>query len=117
MPINNIPRLADAFNRFSRLFGSRMGLEIRLAQPVQCDVRVDLRGGYAGMTQQLLNQAQIRSVVQQVCRKGVTQHVRMNTSGNARFTGTLIQQILDPTCREWLPFMVDENPVMCLTVL
>ena len=55
-----------------------MGFEVSPFQALRADVRVDLGTPNADMAQQLLHNAQIHPVVQQVGGKTVSKHVRMN---------------------------------------
>ena len=53
-----------------------MGCLYQLAQSVAEDVRVNLGRGDVGMTQHLLDAAQIGAVVEQMAGEGMAQHVR-----------------------------------------
>ena len=67
------PRLGPA-----RLAGvSRPGMEFLVgpAQPVHTDMGIDLRGGYIGVAEHLLDRAQVGSVVEEVGGERVAQHV------------------------------------------
>lgn len=57
-----------------------MGLH-RVPQPLVQDVRVYLRGGDVGVTEHLLNAAQIGPVREQVGGEGVSQHVWRHALG------------------------------------
>ncbi len=57
---------------------------VNLAQPIARDVRVNLRGADAGVTEQFLDHAQIRAMLQQVRRKTMPQHVRRDIAPHAR---------------------------------
>lgn len=53
-----------------------MVLLMQLTQALSGDVRINLGGGEIAMSQQHLYDTQIRAVVQQMGRKGVTHHMR-----------------------------------------
>ena len=57
------------------LSGPRMGLRVGLAQPLHGDMRVELGGRQAGMTEELLDAAQVRPALEEVRRGGVPQAV------------------------------------------
>ena len=46
------------------------------AEPLVEDMGIDLRCGYVGMAEQLLHDAQICPVLQQMAGESVTQHMR-----------------------------------------
>ena len=71
--------------------GSRpgVGLQISRAQPFHRDVRVDLRGREAGVTEDLLHGAQVGAAFEQVGRGGVAQPVRPQV-GSARQLGQML---------------------------
>ena len=48
-----------------------MGAVVDLPQPPLVDMRVDLRGGQAGMSQQFLHQAQVRATLQHMAGTGM----------------------------------------------
>jgi len=53
-----------------------MRLEIGPPQPLDRDVRVDLRCGQAGVAEHLLDRTKIGTTFEQVCGRGVPQTVR-----------------------------------------
>lgn len=53
-----------------------MKLLVNLFQPVKCNVRVDLRGGYVCVSQNGLHRAQIGAVPHHVRGTTMAQHVR-----------------------------------------
>src|SRR5437773_11847941 len=63
---------------------ARMKFAVNFAQPVSSHVRVNLRRRDARVTEQFLNHAQVRAVIEQVCGETVPQHVRRDISCNAR---------------------------------
>ena len=58
-----------------------MGVAIYIQQARGVDVRIDLRRGQAGVTQQLLERSQIGAARQQMGRKAVSEGVRVRLSG------------------------------------
>ena len=56
---------------------------VHLAQTLAADVRVYLGGADVGMPQQLLNDAQVRAMLEQMRRKTVPQHVRRDIARNS----------------------------------
>lgn len=46
---------------------------MQLLEPLTGDMSIDLRGGYIGMAEQHLHHAQIRTMIKQVCGKGMTE--------------------------------------------
>ena len=55
-----------------------MKLSMHALEPRTIDMRVDLRCGNVGMTEQLLDLPQIGTSRQQVCRKTVAKRVRID---------------------------------------
>src|SRR5439155_19769596 len=53
---------------------ARMKFAVNFAQPVSSHVRVNLRRRDAHVTEQFLNHAQVRAVIEQVCGETVPQH-------------------------------------------
>jgi hypothetical protein len=64
--------LARALRRFAEWV---MGFH-DLSQPLGQNMRVNLRRGYVGMAQHLLDRSQIGAPGEQMARKGVAQHMR-----------------------------------------
>ena len=67
----------------------RMGRVIHLRQVLEIEMGVDLRAADAGVTEQLLHRAQIPAGLQQVARKAVAQHVRMDVNPKPQKAGTV----------------------------
>ena len=55
-----------------------MGRIVNSDQLIQRDLRILLRGGKPGVSQQLLDRSQIGSIAQQMRRESMAQSVRMN---------------------------------------
>ena len=55
----------------------RVGRQVNLSQLRTIDMRVDLRGRYIGVPQDLLQHAKVRTARKHVSGKGVAQRVRM----------------------------------------
>ena len=55
----------------------RVGRQVNLGQLRTIDMRVDLRGRYIGVPQDLLQHAKVRTARKHVSGKGVAQRVRM----------------------------------------
>ena len=51
---------------------------IDLGKVLKIEMRIDLRGADAGVTEQFLHRTQIAGGLQQMAGKAVTEHVRMN---------------------------------------
>ena len=62
---------------------ARMKFIVRLSQATARHVRVHFRGADSGVTQQLLDDAQIGPVLQQMCGEAMAQHMRRDISPNA----------------------------------
>ena len=56
----------------------RMRRVVDLGQRLEVEVRVDLRGGDAGVAEHLLHRAQVLRGLQHVAREGMAQHVRVH---------------------------------------
>ena len=69
-----------------------MGLTMHLLEPSHGHVRVDLRGGQAGVSEQLLHGAQVRPIVQHVGGKGMTELVRRKILGKTGHPQILLEQ-------------------------
>jgi hypothetical protein len=54
----------------------RVGFRVHVDHLFHRDLRVDLRGGKAGVAQQFLDVAEVGTRVQKMCREGVPQAVR-----------------------------------------
>ena len=61
-----------------------MGVAIYIQQARGIDVRIDLRRGQAGVTQQLLERSQVGAARQQMGRKAVSERVGVRLSGRPR---------------------------------
>lgn len=68
---------------------------ISFLQLLQRYMGVDLGGANAGMTQQLLNDADIHAPIQQMGRKTVPQHVRMHRHVEPAFVTVILHPVLD----------------------
>ena len=66
------------------LSGPRMGPAVHVPDPLTGEMRVELRGGDTRMPEQLLDDAQVRSALEQVGRERVPQRVRADTIGESR---------------------------------
>src|ERR1700733_4253302 len=80
LPCANASRLAAPTwqdNAQAYVSGVRVGFVVYRHQLPDSRLRIALRGGKRCVAQKLLNGAQIRSVVQQVCGKSMAQRVRM----------------------------------------
>src|SRR3954454_9905507 len=71
----NRPRLAQ--------LRARVCAEVDVLQPVGREVRVELRGGDVGMTEHLLQAAQVAAAGEQVRGERVAQRVRAHPLGEA----------------------------------
>jgi len=65
-------------------------------QPGGVDVRVDLRGGYAGMAQHLLHLTQVGTAVEHVGGEAVPHGVRADVGRHALTQAVLLQQFPNP---------------------
>ena len=74
---------------------------MHLPQSLAGHMRINLRGADAGMAEQLLDNAQVRAMFQQVRREAVAQHMRCHRAANARPAHSLLNA--QPECyrREW----------------
>jgi hypothetical protein len=61
---------------------SRMRVRVGFLQPLDGDMRVNLRGGKTGVTQQCLHAAQVGAAIEQVGGKTVPKFVRADRNRN-----------------------------------
>ena len=66
----------------SHRLGARVRRLIDLLEAFDAGVRVDLRGGDAGVTEQFLHRAQVAAGLQQMARERMAQDVRMHVGGD-----------------------------------
>ena len=59
------------------------------------DMRVDLRCGRAGMPHEVLHHTKVSAALQHMCREGVSQRVRMNTSRKPGLNAVSAHLLLD----------------------
>src|ERR1039457_6839631 len=69
--------------------GARMILAVDVPQTVGGDVGIDFGRADAGMAEQLLNDAQVRAVIEQMGGKAVAQHVGGDVAGDAGPAGAV----------------------------
>ena len=67
----------------------RMRSVIHLREMLEVEVGVDLRTADTGMAKQLLHGPQVPAGLQQMARKAVAQHVRMNVHAQSERAGAL----------------------------
>lgn len=72
------PRVKHYLYKILRFFRMRMRFVHGSPQTVACHMGVDLGGRKILMTEQFLHDAQVRPVVEQMRRKAVTDHMRMD---------------------------------------
>jgi hypothetical protein len=73
---------------------------VHLAQPARCDVRVDLRRGYVGVSEHRLHRAEIGATVEQVGREGVAEAVRRHAAVERCFSQVTLQELPDRLARQ-----------------
>ena len=61
-----------------------MELSVDVAQPIACDVGIDFGGADVRVTEQFLDDAQVRAVFQQMRGEAVAQHVGRDIASDAR---------------------------------
>ena len=61
-----------------------MMFPVSFAQPVSCDMRIYLRGGYIGVSKHGLNGAKISPSRQQMAREGMPENMRRDIVRNSR---------------------------------
>ena len=71
-----VGEVGDGLSSRSSAEGARVSRAVDLQQPLLADLRVHLRRRDRGMAEQLLHDAQVGAVVEQVGRARVAQHVR-----------------------------------------
>ena len=68
-------------------------------QPLLIDMRVDLCRGYVGVAQHFLDNAQIRTVSEQMCREAMPQKVRIHVLFQAGALRVFLNDLPDTRCR------------------
>src|SRR3989338_146292 len=94
-----------------------MCLVVNLLQPLRRDVRVDLRRGQTRMAEQLLDAAQIRTVLQQVRGETVPKTVRTDRPGQAAERDVLLQEPVHLAHGDAAALLADEDGVGHLELL
>ena len=80
---------------------------MNLLQALTCDMRINLRRGDVGMTEQQLHHTQIGTVVDQVCGKRMPEGVRRNRRADARGRGMALDQVkLHKVQHTAMPFVI-----------
>src|SRR4029079_12024449 len=74
------------------LSGPRVGPTVHVPDPLTGEMRVELRGGDTRMPEQLLDDAQVRSALEEVGRERVAQRVRTDAVGQARPRGCALDR-------------------------
>ena len=72
-----------------------MCLVVYLGQMLEIKVRIDLRRGYIGMAQELLDTPQIMTGFEQMCCEGMPEQMRVNVRVDALFPSPVADSGLD----------------------
>ncbi len=78
-----------------------MKLVVDRLETRRVDVRVDLRGGDAGMAEHLLHLPQVGAATEHVRGEAMPQPMRTHRLGRAGPRGELLQQLPDPLSPQW----------------
>ena len=88
-----------------------MSLLVRFLHAASADVRVDLRRCQTLVAEQLLNAAQVRTSIEQVCRKTVPQRVRCRLAVQAGQHQILVQHAPDAARRQTFPELIQKQRI------
>src|ERR1700681_4421204 len=86
-----------------------MSLVVDLCEILKIQMRVDLRGRNAGMTQHLLHRTQVATGLQDMRCERVAQHMRMHVAGESLFDATGFQPDLHCAWADGLATLVQEK--------
>ena len=82
---------------------SRMETAMDIPQPFLVDVRVDLRRRDVGVAEQLLDDAQVRAVAEQMCGEGMAQEVGVDLCLDPGEAGSILHDLPDAGGAEFPP--------------
>src|SRR5262245_5525222 len=82
---------------------------VDLRQPVEVQVRVNLRRRKVGVTEQLLHGAQIAALLEQMRRERMPQPMRMQSAGQPSLARPMPQPLLDAAMGQPLTVAADEE--------
>src|SRR5688572_21078434 len=88
---------------------SRVILAVHVAEVLELDVRLDLRGRDVGVAEQLLHRGQIRAALQQMRRERMPQCMRRHALAHARAAHVLAQDLPYSHARERASLRVEEH--------
>ena len=94
------------------LAGMRMASSTDFLQSVLCHMGIDLRRHEILMSEQFLYGSEIRSVVEKMRRKGMSQHMRMHTARQTGCLSCFFRDSLDRTGSNRLASPVDKQIAM-----
>ena len=86
-----------------------MGAEVGVLEAFGRQVRVDLRRGEIGVTEHLLQRAQVTPSREQMRREGVTQRVRAHALREPRGACVTLDDLVETLTRETRATVVDEQ--------
>ena len=85
---------AEGISAFATSSRARMGGVVDAGEMLKIEVGVNLRRGKVGMSQQLLDGAQVAARFEQVAGRAVPQQVRVNPLPDAALAGPALQSLL-----------------------
>src|SRR5687768_15274273 len=83
---------------------------VHLSQSRLQHVRVNLRGGQVGVSEERLDGAEVRAAVEQVCGEGVAQYVGRERPADAGPLSARFQDLPEADAAQPLAAMVDKQP-------
>ncbi len=87
-----------------------MRVEVDVSQPLGRQVRVDLGGADVGVSEHLLQRAQVTAACEQVRGKRVAQRVRAHALLQTRAPCVALDDLVEPLARQSSAAQVDEHP-------